>query len=243
FSPYKICAVKSDTVNAGKSVYATVDGVGGKVENAEIRKVEQGKSVTFNIVKDAGYDYDSVLLNGKDVKSKIVDGVLTLGYDELTGYKIGNNLNPDTNVLEVSFISERVKAYNEQNGITLVRHKIVVSKDDLFEAVAHVDTAAPAPNKSNVGLIVGIVVPLVILLIGGGIAAFLILRKKKNAPASAKASANGASKNSTSASARPASTNARPTNTNTRSSSASTRPSSSRPTNASTHGKNDKNKK
>lgn len=180
FSPFMICAVKSDKVNAGKSVYATVDGVGGKVENAEIRKVEQGKSVTFNIVKDAGYDYDSVLLNGKDVKSKIVDGVLTLGYDELTGYKIGNNPNPYTNVLEVSFISERVKAFNAENGIELVRHKIVVSKDDLFEAVAHAEPSAPAPapKKNNVGLIVGIVVPLVLLLIGGGVAAFLILRKK-----------------------------------------------------------------
>ena len=261
FSPFMICAVKNTSgANTVKSVYATVDGVGGSVENAEIRKVEQGGSVTFEIKKNAGYDYDRVLLNGVDVRSKMTGETLTLGYDELTGYKIGENANIGTNVLEVSFISERAKAYVDGNGIELVRHKIVVSKDDLFEAVAHPEFNPSAPRKNNVGLIVGIVVPVVILLIGGGLAAFFILRKKK---ATATATANGAAAQSarstgnTSAAnkandrsanntARPTSNAARPANTThnaSRPTNTTARPTNSNTRSTNTRGKSDKDKK
>lgn len=188
FSPFMICAVKANKVNVGKSVYATVDGVGGKVENAEIRKVAQGESVKFEFSKDDGYDYDCVLLNGKDITNKIVNDSVTLGYDELTGYKIGENPNENTNVLEVSFIATRVKVNNAQNGIELVRHKIVVSKSDMIEAVSLDNTpTAPGGNGGmSKGAIIAIVVIAILLAAGATVATVLIMRKKQSDTATTK---------------------------------------------------------
>lgn len=114
-------------------------------------------------------------MNGTDVSNKVSGGKLVLGYADVK----------ENSVLEVSFVSDRVAKRNADGGITINRPKLVVTEKDMIAAVAHV-TAKPSPapdGGSNVGLIVGIVVPIVLVLAGAGIAVFFILRKKKT-PAS-----------------------------------------------------------
>ncbi len=176
FSPFMICAVDSSKVASGRKIYSCVEGDGGSIDKTTIVELKaESDTVEYTITPDGGYKLDRVLLNGTDVSNKVSGGKLVLGYADVK----------ENSVLEVSFVSDRVAKRNADGGITINRPKLVVTEKDMIAAVAHV-TAKPSPapdGGSNVGLIVGIVVPIVLVLAGAGIAVFFILRKKKT-PAS-----------------------------------------------------------
>lgn len=187
FSPFMICAVDATKVAVKKNIYAKVDGVGGSIDDTAIKTVDAA-GVSYQITVDSGYTIDKVLLNGADVAAKM-DGEKKL--------KIENaDLNDGSNVLEVSFIAERVKTYNETNGITVAEPKFVVTKAEVSEIMSadkpddgtqikpDDGNSKPVENegkkKNNTGLIVGVTVAAV-AAVGGVAAVVIILMKKKKA--------------------------------------------------------------
>lgn len=86
FSPYMVAAVDADTATE-RNVFATIEGKGGKLTNEDGRIIsfKEGDTHTYTIQPDAGYLVYSVTLNGKSVLDKLVNGKLTLGYNDLDG--------------------------------------------------------------------------------------------------------------------------------------------------------------
>ncbi len=175
FSPFMICAIDAAKAPSGKNIYSNVNGVGGTIDKTVISTVNTGESVSYVVTPDSGYKIDRLLLNGNDVSNKLDGNKITLEYSELE----------NSNVLEVSFVSSRVQEYYDDKGVTVVQKDFIVTESDIFVAVAHgEDIVAPGSNGgANVGLIVGIVVAVAVVLIGGGLAIFLILRNQKKAKA------------------------------------------------------------
>ena len=173
FSPFMICAVKSDSPsvkNRSKMILASVDGVGGNIDKKDIISVKNGESVTYTITPDEGYSIDSVLVNGKKVS--VTDGKLTLKESELDS----------DNTVVVSFISARAAKFIADNNITVVEHSLIVPEKDMIVVAA--ESTKPEPTKtpdggSNTGMIVGIVIAVVAVLAAAGVALFFIFRKKK----------------------------------------------------------------
>ncbi len=84
FSPYMVAVVDADKAT-DKTVYASIEGKGGTLikEDGRIRSLKDGDSYTYTITPNEGYQVYSVKLNGKNVTDKIVNGKLTVNYDEL----------------------------------------------------------------------------------------------------------------------------------------------------------------
>ncbi len=187
FSPFMICAVKNNgTTNARRNVYASVDGVGGAIDRTTIISVDSGESVTYTIMEDDGYELNDVLLNGRSVKNFVSGNKLTVPYSELG--KDGAFGNSD--VIDISFISERAAAYYRDNQIEVVRPKLVLTSDDMLTAVAHETTSGSgnSQSSSNTWIVVTVIVIAVVLLAGAAAAALLVVRKKKAPAADAKSS-------------------------------------------------------
>lgn len=175
FSPFMICAVNSAKVAQPKSLYVTVNGKGGKVNDSEIRIFEDNDEFTYTFTPDDGYAVQSVLLNG--TAQQLTDNTLTVSAAALDGDKSGN-------VLEVTFVSERVAADRTAKKLQIIQPKIVVTQNDMIIAKAHVVKTSPT-DEGGAGVVVAVVIVTVLVLIGGGLALFLILRKKKEAAATA----------------------------------------------------------
>ncbi len=175
FSPFMICAVKSDSPSVkdlDKRVLASVDGSGGNIDKKDIVSVASGGSVTYTITEDEGYALDRVLVNGVDKKASVVDGKLTLNEAELKA----------NNSVVVTFISDRATKFIADNNLKVVEHNLVVTDKDMIVAYVAGDPTPKAPEKgANVGLIVGIVVAVVVIAAAAAVALFLIFRKKNGA--------------------------------------------------------------
>lgn len=184
FSPFMICAVEAKAA-AGKNIYASVQGAGGKLNETVIKTVKSGENVTYVITPDRGYKTNRILLNGTDIASKLAaDGTLTLGYSELES----------NNVLEISFISDRAAAYRAEQEITVVQPKIVVRTSDLIQTVSpekpepdlpdsssgSSSEGSSTPEKKNPLVIVGIIAAGVVAAIGVTAAFYFVSHKKKN---------------------------------------------------------------
>ncbi|MDE6373648.1 MAG: hypothetical protein K2L72_04030, partial [Clostridia bacterium] len=85
FSPYMVAVVDAEFATT-KNVYASIEGNGGKLtaDDGRIQALSEGESYTYTIQPNEGYRIYTVTLNGVDVQDRIVDGKLTVEYDELT---------------------------------------------------------------------------------------------------------------------------------------------------------------
>ncbi len=184
FSPFMICAVKSDGTQTDRNVYASVNGIGGSINETTIKSVSENGSVSYVLTADDGYKVDRVMLNGKDITDTLNGNNLTVGYEMLGK----DDAKGNSDVIEISFISERAAKYYADNNIEVKQPKIVVSSDDIFQAAAVDVQVSAAPGKRNVktGIIITIVV-LVMILTAGAVAATVIFTRKANA---AKATTN-----------------------------------------------------
>lgn len=194
FSPFMICAVKSDSEavkNTPKRILASVDGVGGTVDNLDIVSVENGGTVVYNITCDTDYSVYSVMLNGENVKDRVQNGKLTLNESEFKA----------NNTVVVKFISARSAKYFSDNEIEVIRPNIFVTEKDMIRVIDD-SPAAAAPSESNTGLIVGVVIAVIVVVALAAVALFLVLRKKK--AGESKATANAKPKTSASVQAKPA---------------------------------------
>lgn len=170
FSPYMVAVVPQDKVTE-KTVYASIDGKGGKLtnEDGQIRTVKSGESYTYTIAPDEGYKLYSVTLNGNSLLDRVQNGKLTLTYDELTA----------NNELEIQYISNEAAVRYEEKGI-VEPVKVVVSTNGSSSKYTYVEGEVFPVSPTNVGLIVGIVIGVVVV-IAAGVAIGVVIVKKKNA--------------------------------------------------------------
>ncbi len=185
FSPFMICAIDSDKAPTDKYVYSgVVNGEGGSIDKTTVSTVKSGESVSYTLTADSGYVLDKIKLNGTDITDKAVgtgaQRTLTLAYADLGGK---GNAAANSNVIEVSYVAERVAASNEDKGFEIVEPKnLIVTADDLIQAVSH---NSKSGKKSNVGAIVGGILAALIVLAAGTFLVIFFLNKKKKAEASA----------------------------------------------------------
>ena len=183
FSPFMVVAVDADKATT-KNVYASVDGNGGKLNNEDgkIHTLNEGESYTYTIVPDKGYMIYSVTLNNKIVTDNVVNGKLTLSYDQLDA----------NNELEIKYIANAAALrYNEKNIVEPV--KVIVGIDGNASVVEgtggkiELDTSGLNNNggNKNVGIIVGIVVGVVVVLAAGAAVCIILLKKRQPAKATA----------------------------------------------------------
>lgn len=194
FSPFMICAVETDEATASRNVYASVKGVGGTIDRTKIETVNNGQSVSYTLTADSGYTVNKVLLNGEDITATLNGNTLTVDYSALGGgAAVGNS-----DVIEVTFISERVSADNTAKGLEVISPVLVVTSEDMIQAVAHDPVTPPTPQPpttdvpgadpasdggSKTGIIVAVVVVVIVLAAAAAVATVLIMRKKKTAEA------------------------------------------------------------
>lgn len=161
FSPFAVIALPADAVNTtDKSVYVRTVGFGGKVKGAGIRKVEQGGALTLEATPDAGYRIDRILLNGEPVQT---DGnALSLSYDMLSA----------DNTVEVTFVSDRVAAYEQEQGIEHVYPSLAVQSGD-----------APAEGGAELPIYVPALIAAICIavLAVAFVIIILLMRKRKKA--------------------------------------------------------------
>lgn len=173
FSPFMICAIDEDKAPKYKSLYASVNGVGGKINDDAIRTFDNGDEFSYTFTPDEGYKVDKVVLNG--VEQQLVGNTLKVGYAMLAGDSKRNS-----NVLEVTFVAERVATYRESNDLDIKPlSNIVVRESDMIKATAHATPRAPKEEGSVVGIAVGVTIAIAVVLIGGCLAFYFVMRKKK----------------------------------------------------------------
>lgn len=205
FSPFMVCAIDSAKAPKDKYVYSSVvGGKGGTIDKTTVSTVAEGGSVSYTLTADDGYDFQKITLNGIDMTAKTVGTgatrTLTLAYADLDGQ--GEGALANSNVLEVSYVSDRVSEYRDEQGIQIVQPKnMIVTADDMIDAVAHESGAAvtpvePSAPKSHVGAIVGGVIAAVVVIVAGAAVAVYFLKKNKKETAGAGAGKSAsASKN------------------------------------------------
>lgn len=173
FSPYMVAVVDADKATE-KTVYASVDGKGGKLlqEEGQIKSVAEGGSCEYTINPDSGYEIYSVKLNGTEVKERINNNKLTFTYAELAA----------NNELEFQYIStaasQRYEAKKSEGFETKEPAKIYVQTNELYPVEDIV------PDKNNTGLIVGLVVALVVV-VAASVVVVIVLKKRGGKQAAA----------------------------------------------------------
>ncbi len=170
FSPFMICAVDSNKVKAAKNIYASVDGVGGTLDRTTIETVT-GNEVSYTVTPDSGYKVNRVLINGTEREMSAGGGELKIAASDL---KDGGN------IVEVSFISERVANDCAQKGIVLAQPKIIVTENDMIQAVSHEIVPASPKKNSKVGLVVGIIIAVVVVAAGACVAVYFVMKNKND---------------------------------------------------------------
>lgn len=184
FSPYMVAVVDEEKAT-DKTVYATIDGNGGKLlkEDGEVKSLKEGDSCTYTINPDNGYQLYTVTLNGANVTDQVVNGKLTLNYADLA-----NN-----NEIEIKYIANgAVKRVLNNNLISPV--KVVLDGDsatpvsEVISTPDYLKIIEDNPANNNTGLIVGIIIAVVVVA-AGAVALVFVLRKrggKQTATAEAK---------------------------------------------------------
>jgi len=110
FSPYVLVAVDNSLLpeeeqDTSKGIAQVCSGHGGKVESDKTGTLNEGQSITYTLMPDAGYEVEFVRLNGAAITP--VDNTITLTYDELQS----------NNTLEVGFVATSVKEAEDEAGI------------------------------------------------------------------------------------------------------------------------------
>ncbi len=185
FSPYMVAVVDASKATSDKYIYAAVDGKGGKLslEDAEVKTVKEGETVSFAITPDAGYQLYRVTLNDEDITSRVNNGTLTLTYAEL-----------DSNsAVEIQYIAEAAAQRYENIG-AVTPLKVYVPVEDQPKRPTAMAPAKPLATvddgnnpSDNTALIIAIVVIAAVLAIGGAAIAFVVIRKKQPTKAAASA--------------------------------------------------------
>lgn len=172
FSPYMVAVVPESKASTDKTVYASIDGKGGKLtnEDGQIQTVKQGGSYTYTITPDEGYQLYKVTLNGKDVTANVKDGKLKLTYDELAS----------NNELEIQYIAnEAAVRYAEKKIVDPV--KVVVSVEDKASFFKFDQTIVFDTDKLSAGAIVGIVLGSAAIAAVVALAVVAVVKDKKQA--------------------------------------------------------------
>ena len=160
FSPFAVVAVAKDKIVSAnkKSVYSRVIGNGGSIKlensNQNLAFVEQNGKVTYVVTADEGYKVDYVLINQE--KLEVVDGKIELAYEKLQ----------DSNILEVSFVANRVVEYERQNGITNLQQSF--------------STSYNIPNSNTRVILIAVLSIVVGILVIGTALLIVIVKKKKS---------------------------------------------------------------
>lgn len=170
FSPYMVAVVDADKAT-DKTIYASIEGKGGNLtmEDGKIQSLnESKKSYTYTIQPNDGYQIYSVKLNGKEVKEQVVDGKLTLTYE---------NLNSD-NQLVIQYIADAAAARIQQK----IDSK-VIDEDVVVDATKYVINIPNGNQPANDNtLVLAIVITVVCLVAVAAVAiAIVIIRKRKTA--------------------------------------------------------------
>ncbi len=165
-----IAGIKSDKIQTSKTIYARAINDFGKVENMVdtyssklVSAVETDGSVKYAITPDDGYVVDYVLLNGKDVTSKVVNGEIELSEKDLA----------ENNVLEVAFVSSVVKDAETQAKTTNLNKAFIEAQ---FKVEENKKSGEPEDNKT--WLIVGIVAGSVVFAVVAAVVVFMVVKKK-----------------------------------------------------------------
>lgn len=181
FSPYMVAVVPEEKATT-KTVYASIDGKGGKLskEDGQIQSLNQGDSYTYTISPEDGYQLYKITLNGQDVKEKVTkDGKLLLTYNDLKR----------NNELEIQYIAAEAATRYEENGI-IDPVKVIVSADnstsDIYspvegDIVPSNPIAPEGTDGSNIGLIIGCVAAGVVLLVAVVGVALVLKKRRKTA--------------------------------------------------------------
>lgn len=167
FSPYMVAVVPEDKVTE-KTVFASVDGKGGKLNNADgqIQTVKKDGSYTYTVNPDEGYQLYRVTLNGTDVTEKVKDNKLTLNYADL---EINNEV-------EFMYIAEEAVQRHEEQGI-VVPVKVVVGTPTTTAPI--VPSTPETPDGDNTLTIVIVVTVVIVVVAGAVITTLLLVNRKK----------------------------------------------------------------
>lgn len=137
FSPYMVAAVPADKASDNKTVYASINGRGGKLskEDGAVKTLKPGENCTYDIKPDSGYMVYSVTLNGKDITNKVTaEGKLELSNSELES----------SNEIEIQYIAEEAAQRYEEKDIQLETPvKVYVAVEDQPDRVP--DEIKPKP--------------------------------------------------------------------------------------------------
>ncbi len=137
FSPYMVAAVPADKASDNKTVYASINGRGGKLskEDGAVKTLKPGENCTYDIKPDSGYMVYSVTLNGKDITNKVTaEGKLELSNSELES----------SNEIEIQYIAEEAAQRYEEKEIQLETPvKVYVAVEDQPDRVP--DEIKPKP--------------------------------------------------------------------------------------------------
>lgn len=167
FSPYMVAVVPEEKAT-NKTIYASIDGKGGKLtkQDGKIQTVKKGESYTYTINADEGYKLYSITLNGVNLAEKVVNGKLTLSYDDLAR----------NNELEIQFISdEAAERYETLNIVPPV--KVVVSTSGEASVYDFVEGDV-FPERLSVGAVIGIILGSILFV--AAITAVVVIVTKKN---------------------------------------------------------------
>ncbi|MDE5729343.1 MAG: hypothetical protein K2I20_04120 [Clostridia bacterium] len=144
FSPFTVVQVKKSAVEESqtKSVYASVIGNGGSIDNSGINVVE-GDEITYNITAQEGYQLDKVMLNGEALENVTKDTTaVTLTKEQLA----------EGNTLEFSFVRSAAAESYAARGIEIkTPNTIVLNADEIASYFAGPDT-----NSTAVWVTVGV---------------------------------------------------------------------------------------
>ncbi len=174
FSPFTVAQVKKSAADEQiKSIYASVDGMGGTLTyngKSGITQVE-GEEITYNITPAEGYQLDSVKLNGVQLPAdRFANGALTLTKAELSA----------NNTLEASFVTVKSAENYSEKGVELKRpDTIVVESSDMLQAfVPEVpDVSVGGANNTPAIIVIATSLAIVALTV---VAAVVIVKRDTN---------------------------------------------------------------
>lgn len=158
-----------EKTTTAKKVYIKIDNGFGSaslvIDSSFI--FETNNDLTINLMPNSGYDVDYVILNGKNISSRVLNNKINLNKTELEA----------DNIIQIGFISGQRKLLFAQNGYE--------SLDDEFAANQQLEFVAeeipkPEPEpKSKTGLLL-IIVGAWVVVCGLVVLAIVLIKKKSN---------------------------------------------------------------
>ncbi len=178
FSPYTVAVLEGDKTTS-KNIYASIEGKGGTLSKKDGRIIsltEQNDSYTYTIQPDAGYQIHSVTLNGENIANRVVNGKLTLTYDELDA----------NNQLVIEYISneaaaryqQKVESSNIDGFVDITKYVVPVDQQPVYPDFAPIVTPN-AKAGSNKTVIIVVTVVCVALAVAASVTVTVIALRKK----------------------------------------------------------------